>query len=189
MIFKNHQKNKFGFSLIELLITVGVLTMMMSVVSSYNHVGEKQIVLMRDQANLIEVFQRAKSLGLSSYNVQGEAIACGYGVHIEMPNTFLIFKDLANDCDSADGIFTGDLTKECGASGNLECVEKHTLQKGVNFDTTLPNSVFRDMTFIPPNPTIKLNPDASEITIRITDEKSKFSKSLKVNNMGQITGI
>ncbi len=178
-------RNRSGFTLIELLVTIGVLSFILFSASTYTHSGERQIILFKEQANLIQALQRAKSMGLNAYGE--ESAACGYGVHFAKPRTFLIFKDLAADCAAADQKFTGDISASCGdAIKNPECVTKFVLNSKTSFSE---DTIITDIIFIPPDPTVKIFPDATEAVLKINITGSNFQKSVKVNNAGQITAI
>ncbi len=175
-----------AFTLIEVLIMVMITSILAGIIITYSHVGEKQIALFRDQAQVISVLNKAKSLAIqmSSPEIMGEIDVCGYGygvnvdfcgygVHFENGGqTYLIFKDLKPSCDN---IYNG---------GSGEKLEEYKLDSRLKFETSLEN-----VKFIPPDPKTKLNDsDITEeiITIR-TKESPRSDVKIKITNAGQIT--
>ena len=201
---KRSARSTTGFTLIETLVIVIITIILSSIMITYSHIGEKQIVLFRDQAKVVEVLNRAKFLAVQLYKPEAfiqlyqqmnvEVKICGYGVHIDKDNgKFYLFRDLK---------FSGAFTLECDnqlnmTGGNLygtpsnpygydEVVEEFSLDPRLKFDSS--GTTLSDIVFIPPDPTIKMTPNATEATIKIVDKvNSSNNKVIKVNNFGQIT--
>jgi len=160
-----------GFTMIEMLVVLGILTVLSSVLIANMHVGERQIVLFREQSKIMSVVYRAKSLSVSLFGKEG--VPCGYGVHFATPRTFLIFKDLAFDCALSDNKFSGD----------SEIYESFTLDPIVAFDSLAPT----DILFIPPNPRVVITPAQDELIINLKIVGESNSVSVKINSAGQIS--
>ncbi|MDP3052941.1 MAG: prepilin-type N-terminal cleavage/methylation domain-containing protein [bacterium] len=163
-----------GFTIIEMLVVISIMVLLTSLLILYSRTGENQIILFRDQARLIAALNRAKSLSAQLFSAPEPP--CSFGVHFsQAENNFLIFRDLAADCQNSDNIYTG--------AGEL--FEKYQLSPQVKFgDLTLTNIVF-----IPPDPKtlIDNDPDKIEATITLQNLNGNASLKVKVNNAGQIT--
>jgi len=169
-----------GFTLIEMVIIFGILAIISATLIISLHTGEQQIVLFKEQARIVSVISRAKSLSITTFGEAG--VPCGFGVHFEAPSTFLIFKDLAPDCSAADNKYSGNSANNC--EEEPECVEKFNLDSTrVVFDKV----DLTDIDFIPPNPTVIITPDQSEATIDLRTVNGNNSVKIKVNSAGQIS--
>lgn len=160
-----------GFTLVEILVVVSITAMLSSVLILYSRTGEKQILMFREQSKVINLITKAKSLALQTY-IDG-ASACGYGIHFTLPDTMILFKDQSADCTTSDNVY----------SGPSEDFSHLILGTGIVFSA----SDISDILFIPPDPTVKLNPDQVFGIITLQTLDGNTSASIKVNNSGQIS--
>lgn len=164
---------KDGFTIIEMLVVISVIGLLLTTTMVfYGRTGERQIVLFREQTKILNILSRAKFLSVQSFG-KTEPVPCGYGVHFEEPQSIILFKDDAEDCAQADSRYSGDAEK----------VESFILDRAVVFES-LPLS---DVVFIPPNPTVVLNPEQDQATIVIKTTDGKGRVNIKINNFGQIS--
>ena len=174
MCSKFYILNSRGFTILETLVVVSIIVLLSSVLILYSRTGENQVVLFRDQSRLITGLNRAKSLSVQAFNASG--LSCSFGVHFsKTENAFLIFRDLATDCQNADHIY----------SGVDELFENYQLSSRIQFgEITL-----TDIVFIPPDPEILIDNDSSKIeaTVALETLNGNASLTVKVNNVGQIT--
>lgn len=165
-----------GFTLIETLVVLSILTLMTSMLFLYNHAGEKQILLLREKARLIGTIFRAKSFALNM--LIEDTPACGYGVHIGRDNYF-IYRDKAIFCRTSDHVY-GSASDEIMAGSIV------ALSPGLQWG----NHGINDILFIPPNPDIFLNGGKGllegDISLLSVDGKSRVS--ITITNAGQISG-
>ncbi|PIU98421.1 hypothetical protein COS61_01515 [Candidatus Wolfebacteria bacterium CG03_land_8_20_14_0_80_40_12] len=168
-----------SFTTIEVLVVIGVTSLITGILIIYNRASERQIILFRERAKIVSVLFRAKSLSTVAF---GEAeVPCGYGAHFEQPRTFLIFKDLPgedDDCSATDKAYT--------SANPSEIFESFELDKTVSFETLS----FSDVLFIPPEPLVFITPPQegqSQATIIIKTVTGQGSASVKINSAGQIT--
>lgn len=165
---------KAGFTVLEMMVVISIMILLSSVLILYSRTGENQIVLFRDQSRLITGLNRAKSLSIQSFDVSSPS--CAFGVHLsKAENAFLIFRDLATDCQNADHIYTD--------SGEL--FESYQLSPRLKFgEITL-----TDIVFIPPDPKTLIDNDSNKTEAAIVLETLNGNTSLevKINNVGQIT--
>lgn len=158
--------------MIEIFIVVSISVLLSAAMILYNRIGERQIALFKDQARIINLILRAKSLALQTYT-EGSA-ACGYGIHFDSAvSTAILFKDQAADCANSDIIYSG-LSEEIG---------KVVLPSGEKFSQL----DFSDIIFIPPDPRVVITPvmDSGLIIISPLDDSSRVK--IRINSAGQVT--
>lgn len=167
-------RNKKGFTILEMTVVISIMVLLSSFLILYSRTGENQIVLFRDQSRLITGLNRAKSSSIQSLDASNPS--CAFGVHFsKAENAFLIFRDLATDCQNADHVYTD--------SGEL--FESYQLSPRIKFgEVTL-----TDIVFIPPDPKTIIDNDSNktEATIVLETLDGKASLKVKINNVGQIT--
>ncbi len=165
------EKNSWGFTIIEMLVVIAVLSLISTSLLLYSRTGERQIILFREQSRIVGALSRAKSLSIATFGQVG--VPCGYGVHFETPKIFLIFKDLSSDCSAVDKVY----------SGTDELLESFELDQAVSFG----NLTLTDIVFIPPDPKIVITPEQDESMINIKTISGNSSSTIKVTSAGQIT--
>lgn len=169
---KINSRSDAGFTVVELLVVVSITAMLSSVLILYSRIGERQILLFREQAKVINLIARAKSLALQTY-IDGTSV-CGYGIHFSLPSTMILFRDLAADCAASDNVY----------SGVSEDFSHLILSAGIVFSS----SDVTDILFIPPDPTVKLDnggKNSGVITMQTIDGGTQAR--VKINSSGQIS--
>lgn len=184
----NHKTKKslmWGFTIIEMLVTVGVLTLLSGILIMYSKSGENASTLLRQGAKMVTDVNRAKNLALTTVTFtfsegdrKGEAIhPCGYGVffdEVSQPNRYIIYADTSIDCRASDH------TRPTDGSSDVESID---LSTSITIDKKNIESVF----FLPPDPIIYFNPsETSEasITIKVT---SGAKIEIKMSKAGQVS--
>lgn len=182
-----------GFTLIEIIVVLGVISLLTSYLILYNKISTAQIQLSLNQAELIDTINKAKALTMSTY-ISGEA-PCGYGVIIKYNSqSYALFKYGSSTqtqfCQNiaSSSINTNDPTY-------IE-IEPHNLSSHVLFKKyqNYMNIIF----FIPPNPQIVIWKEDSGLPIKESDtsyesyiyletKDGSFKKTIKVNVAGQIS--
>jgi len=169
-----------GFTLIESLTVITILALMTSILILYNRTGERQIVLLREKANLISTILKAKNLALGGFIQEPlQAVVCGYGVYLE-ENQYLIYRDLANDCEASGKGYSPDNPQEL--FGDIIKLSPVTI---LNFESA-PNL---DIFFAPPVPDVFFDGGKalSEKNIILSDLDHTTEVTININNAGQIT--
>jgi len=171
---KSYILNSFGFTIIETLVVISVIVFLSSFLIFYSRTGENQIILFSEQSKLITALNRTKSLSIQTFD--SSQSSCAFGMHFSpAENAFLIFRDLAADCQNTDYIYTN----------SDEILENYRLSSKIKFSEL----DLTDIVFIPPDPKILIDSDLNKIEAAITLETLDGNASLKVkvNNAGQIT--
>ena len=169
---------KKGFTLIEMLVTLSVMIVLTSILILYSRGSEQQLILFKEQAKIITVIYRARSLAVQTYAEEGGQ-ACGYGVHFDQvdqgESTFNIFK---LGCGNPEGIYT-----------EREVFEVNNLDDKLEFSEL----GLDDILFIPPDPKVVLIENEFELTgaedrlIIISTIKGDSDITLLVTRGGQVT--
>jgi Tfp pilus assembly major pilin PilA len=170
-----------GFTIIEMLVTVGVLTLLSGILIMYSKSGENASVLLRQGAKVVTDVNRAKNLAVTTAtytNADGETFhPCGYGVYFDStstPNRYIIYADISNDCRNSDH------TRQSDASSDVESID---LATSIVIDTKNIESVF----FLPPDPTTYFNPsDTTEAAITIKNVTGAKIE-IKMSKAGQVS--
>ena len=172
-----------GFTIIEMLVTMGVLTLLTSMILTYSRRGESFTNLTREADRLIFNLNQVKNLSLLTLNQGSDQNICGWGIHFDATNnSYKIFRDFCND--NRNQYDSGEET------------ETITLLKGIEIKTNV-----GDIIFIPPEPRVKFinftsdeeeDEEASDddtsafIRMRLTGDKSKSYYRIRINLAGQI---
>lgn len=162
-----------GFTIIEILVSLGIMAFLTSLLLLYSRTGERQIALFKEQAGLISAVLRAKSLAIQTFSEQ--APACGYGIHFSAAdNNFTLFKDSAPNCEEANKAYDPG-----------EALETHDLPTDLKFSQL----DLTDVVFIPPDPKTWLDRDISkkEALVKIGFADGTSEVIIKINNAGQVT--
>ena len=173
-IFKTKKNNSKGFTLVETLVVIAVVSIL-SIITMANYQGsQKQQSVQRAAHQLAGDIRRAQNMAMASVE-QGGAIPDGYGVYImKNSNSYILFADQNNN-QSRNG--AGD-----------EDIELINFTSGVEiFDISSPPVVHADIFFEPPDPTTYINGDSSVgKQIIITLMMDEYSKTVTVKTSGQI---
>jgi prepilin-type N-terminal cleavage/methylation domain-containing protein len=177
----NYLKLKSGFTLVELMVTVTLIGLFVSMASFYNRTADKQIALYREQAKVVNAIYKARSLAIATYSKSTDAKSnvCGYGIHIASSTSLVIFEVLPS------------LSGECGPSYsydsagdfetiNLLGVKINTLNGDISYDNV-------DIIFIPPDPKVysnKILPVALKLE---ASSDATINLQISINQFGQIT--
>src|SRR3989344_625961 len=130
-----------GFTIIEILIVIGVIVSLVSILLLYGRNGENQLILFKEQSKLVSTVYRAKSMSIETFS--DPSPPCGYGIHFDLPSSYFIYRDMPplTGCKDSD--------KKYADTGVIdEVVERYTLSPQVSLGP-LP---ITDVLFIPPDP-------------------------------------
>lgn len=175
-----------GFSLIELIVVIGVTMMFSGFVVVYSRSGQNQVALFTEENKIAQYVFRAKSLAVSTYNDPSfPGQSCGYGLEIDYSSgVYSIFNyrpvPFVN-CANINPI-RQDFRSYLVSS---------TIPRGMNFQNQTQDSLYAVL-FVPPAPNTVLsnnvNGDVSSgpVKIYLRSVDGAFSRAIGVNPAGQI---
>ncbi|PIR88842.1 MAG: hypothetical protein COU09_00235 [Candidatus Harrisonbacteria bacterium CG10_big_fil_rev_8_21_14_0_10_44_23] len=85
-------RSKWGFTLIEVLVIIGILTLFVGMSFTYSHIGGRQIALFKEQAVIADDVLYAKQLTQTLFRRDG-GDECGYGVHFRSEGLDIFSED------------------------------------------------------------------------------------------------
>lgn len=173
-------KTKQGFTLIEVIVTLAVMSVLSSLLIVYTRSSELQIKILKDKATFIGALYRARSLALNTF--QSEGVDCGYGIYVPDERHYVVWRDLggSDGCKSANKKY--DEPQEI-----LE--EAHELTSGVTFRNFGEQDFLRSLLFIPPDPSIITVPEKSsggQFRLIMGSKDGQSIATVGVNGFGQV---
>ncbi|MFA5392104.1 MAG: type II secretion system protein [Candidatus Paceibacterota bacterium] len=164
---------KKGFTLIEMMVTLSIVTLLTVMVLVYSRQSEKVTNLIRDSDKMVFELRRAQNLAMLTLQPSIQPI-CGWGIYINkesVPQTqYILFSDFC------DGVTPEQYDLE-------EKFETVNLLKGVKITEA---NIF-SITFVPPEPQVKFYPILSGGEIKMCLEaKSNVCYTIYVSPAGQI---
>jgi len=170
-----------GFTIIEMMVTLSIVTLLTVMVLAYSRQSESLTNLIRDSDRMTFELRRAQNLAMLTLQ-QSSSISpvCGWGIYInkealpQIPQTqYILFSDFCN---------TGN-RRQYDSGEEFETVN---LLKGVEIIET---NIF-SVTFVPPEPQTKFYPNLSEgenaYTKMCLETKPDVCYTIYVSSVGQI---
>jgi len=179
------QGRQDGFTLLELLVVIGITAVLLSMTLGYSRESTRQLALTSTQAKMLSLINRAKFLSIETFfggGRSGDQRICAYGVMVDTSSQeMFIFQDLSGT-GNCPGDSNGSYNEGEKLSGELNEVNLQDTLVTFTEDTNLSEAVF-----IPPDPKTKINKDdttEAKIGVKIREGKGQFT--ITVNNAGQI---
>jgi Tfp pilus assembly protein FimT len=162
---------------VELLVIIGVIGILTLIIVPNYGAGGSQLALQRSANKLSQDIERAKEMAMSA----SECGACGgvpkgYGIYLAQgATTYLLYADKVGTNDKYD-------------AGQDVVIETISLERGVQVSSISPAPL--SINFKPPDPTIKISNDVSEVNettiiLSLQADVSK-TKNIKANKAGLI---
>ncbi len=197
-----------GFTLLELLIVIGISAMLSAIAIVYSGLARNQVALSVETAKIAQVILRAKGLSVATYSGSSVSGACGYGALFNVAsNTYSIFayepqnhppEHMApppcpdDTLASTSPIYANEIAQYSPATWNVP------LANGVRLTTSTAGDNLSIVLFYPPNPDIFIsrdgqnfldpavvNPVTSKVYLVTVDGSA--SATIAVNGAGQVT--
>jgi len=172
-------KKQRGLTVIEMLVTIGVLTVLSGLLVLYSRSGEQTSTLLREAAKMATDINRVKNLAITTMEFStkdGRKInPCGYGVYFDRSqNQYIIFGDLSQNCQTSNHLRTAD------GSADVETIN---ITKPLKFQRVDIDQVF----FLAPDPTIYFQPSGiNEAQIQFRAPNGT-TMGVKINKTGQVS--
>jgi len=170
-------KSASGFTLVEMLVVLGITAMLSSVFIGYGGTIKDQVSLFREEAKMVQVLYKAKTYSVQALKNSDGKSSCGYGVHFSnIENSYFIY--LKNERES-DGTCKKD---------NLNYRNGDTQQGNKNMiDSKVHLNNVSDIVFIPPKPEVYFYPNNSfGGKVKLCNLNESFCREVTVNKVGQI---
>lgn len=207
--------SRAGFTLLEMLVVIGITTLLAAVAITYSKVGQDETALTVETSKIAEVILQAKELAINTYGATatGGYKACGFGVHFDFsdpsnPTYSLFAYSVLNNGSSNLPCPSLASTTEMGlvgpdGEGGVAIPQEYQpdswevpLVQGVTM-TNEPANTLTDVLFYPPVPTTLMTQDdaggyvsqfmnvPSYIYLSTTDGRN--SSMIAVSPEGQVT--
>ncbi len=170
-----------GFTLVEILVVIGVTALLSSLIVTYTSTSRDQVALSIEQAKLAQMVSRAKSLSLATYG--REEVPCGYGVYIDYSlQEYTLFAYPPGAC--------ADIPRVDPDTVMNNAVDKVALPKNVRLRAS--EDALGAVLFIPPDPRTLIWQSGDNATstfgkIILNPPSGSPQKSVEVGVGGQIT--
>lgn len=131
-------RRDYGFTLVELLVVVGIVAMISSLAITYSSASRNQIVLSREEASIGSLILKAKSLTITTKR-QNLNVPCGYGLYIDYSQSkyFIFSYSLLSS-----GVTCSDVIKAgFNPNGSSNPFDNPPSPIGDNYLATLPPNV------------------------------------------------
>lgn len=203
----SHNLKYKGFSLIELLVSLGIMSVILGVVinNQQSYTETASLVNLADSISIAVSQAQAYGIAVRETSPGSSVFTSGYGITLSIlsngsNSAYLFFAD-----KNGNGRYDGDWS--CPVGGAFECLEKVSFQKGNYIDSfcvlrtdgsDICNDVSRsDIVFVRPEPEARLkffNPGGNEFNPAnikgakvILKSANGLTKSIIVYSTGQIS--
>lgn len=185
MLSVKYASGRKGYTLIELIVTLGIMTLFSSILISFNHTSRQQIALYTEKTSLAQTIFRAKSLSLGFYVGSAASNYCGYGIHIDyLGNSYSVFKYRKGNISDCRSIVAINPDAE-------EIVSTSIVNSGVFVIKPDAGYWLEDVLFVPPEPTVLIGSggmvvgnNSASVILRTVD--GSLSDSIGINSAGLI---
>ena len=181
-----------GFTLLELLVVVGVIVTLSTVALSGYRTGEDKFALQRSAVKLAQDLRRAETMAMTGESAPstfgGIFPSGGYGFYFANgASSYVLFSDCNNNAEYESSGSAISCTASTGANPFPETMETIPLETGAVISNISPATSF-SVTFYPPDPTIKITGADSQSYNQAVITLSLYgkTKTVTINNVGLI---
>lgn len=159
-------QKSIGFTLIEMLLTLAILTLLAGLVLGYSRSSEKTNTLKRMADKLVSDLRRCQSLALSSEG------GTGWGIYINSQTSYQIFRDKNNNHN-----FDND--------DNDEIISTENLETGIQFEDS---NISTSILFFPPLAEVSVDGHDGRGTSIVLDlTGGTATRSITITSFGSIS--
>jgi len=188
------QKNK-GFTLVEMLISVGIFTVMSGIILANYPEFRSRSALDNLTAQIAIVFREAQVYGISVREEGTANFSTGYGVHVDITGEnkkqLIIFADLNKNFIYDSGTDSVLETFRLNGGETIADLCAPSCVGSVGSISTYPDSL--TAVFVRPNPdayfTVDSSPDRTmpSISLKVSNRSGSYSRYVEVYTTGQIS--
>ncbi len=178
---------KPGFTLVEMMVSIGIITLLSVMILAYNHQAETITALTRSANKLVFELQRIQNQAMLVYQTGGEEgeKICGWGMYFtNLPSTSTI-------------VFSDSCTEDNKTKGDYRYLDKDKEKKEeipLVKQTEIFDSNIKSVVFVPPEPRIYFDPqnineviDEAIIKLRLENQLSDYPYyEIIISKSGQI---
>jgi len=184
-------KNNSGFSLIELLVAVVIISLISTIVLINYRQGRERFTLQRSTHVLAQDIRIAQELAMRAEDFQGTVSRGGFGIHLtSATSSYVLFADCDRDLEFDISGGAASCAVATTANPFPEQLELRRLEGGVTIHSISPSSP-STIVFIPPDPGTRIRAGgvtttAITITLGVIDDGVLATSTVSVNNAGLI---
>ena len=173
------RKLRNGFTLLEIIVVISIITLFTTLLLANYRGGEKQLALLRSSHKLAQDLRVAQEMAMSSKKFNGVVPEGGYGIYFtEDQNSYILFADCGDEPDKK-------------YSGANEKVRDLFLESGIKIsklDVIDSSSDYSSLsiTFLPPDPIIFIEGDSNSKSGVIYIASDTREKTISINSIGSI---
>lgn len=177
---------KAGFTLVEILVILGITALISGFAVSYGRVGQRQIALYVETAKMAGLMFRAKSLAIATYGAASRPRSCGYGFAVDYDSKSYVLFNYQPQPESPN---CTDIISIDPAFRFI--VSSFKINTGLEMDNAASDSL-HSILFVPPSPRtlISTGPDGAlssgPATLHLRTVDSLLKGKISVNSSGQI---
>ena len=180
------KNNKKAFTLVELLVTSGIVAIVASMFFVNYHSTNKRSELIMAIQNLASDLRQAQSNSLGLFLYDSSSPSGGWGVHMNINDSATSYKLFADN--------DGDYSYDSGESNTIFGGKNVNLPDGVIIDSINNGSSVNlvDITFYPPDPDTYIyssSATSTSVTITLKETVSETTKAVTVNFTGLVDVI
>jgi len=169
------RKSLKGFTLVEMLVTVSIITLISLVFLSYSKSQESINNLNRFSQKLLSDLKEARDNALNMKDLVNinQLIYCGWGIHFDSNNNeYFLFVDKCLSGQKRGNLFfdSNDIKKP-----------SFKITQGIKLETGI-----QDLVFLPPQPIICINGSCNPLPQEIYLRANTFSSKIMINPIGLI---
>lgn len=171
------EKKNSGFSVIEMIIVMGIVLILSAMFIGYNRTSGKNFLLYTEQMKVMGVLNEAKSLALQKFkqtSADENIRVCAYGVAFTGAGTYSIFS-VSKDVRTSVPCPTSN-------AGSRQTVRSYELNNGVQFATT-PSGGW--IAFVAPYLETENSGAADDIILQLSG--TSYTKTIQVEQGGAVS--